>query len=156
MHAERVHPIVQKHGVAPKNTRLIAYLRPGQNKTICQQRAEITTFCDEHGYCVTAEFMDEHKPGPGLQEALQHLQNVDGIIASDLNRFVEHDSYRARDLRPLLHHFLSNRAKHLLVIEEGIDTSTAAGQLAVMESINQLKDADQDFHTNWFEVGYHP
>jgi DNA invertase Pin-like site-specific DNA recombinase len=141
---------LHKAGIPGRNTRLVSYVRPCPDKTLDQQRREIDAYCREHGYHVITEYVDQHAPGPALHEALEHLNTVDGVIASDLNRFVEHPTNRGRDLRPLLHHFLTHRTKHLLVVEEGIDTSTAGGQMAAVEAINQLKDADEDYHATWF------
>jgi DNA invertase Pin-like site-specific DNA recombinase len=149
-------PHLARKGFGSHNARLIAYLRPCSNKSLDQQRQEIDEYCRENGYYVVKEYVDCHVLGPALQEALQHLEAVDGIIASDLNRFVEHSANRGRDLRPLLHRFLTHRTKHLLVVEEGINTSTAIGQMAAVETISQLKDADEDFHATWFESVYRP
>jgi hypothetical protein len=137
------------------NTRLVAYLRPCEKLSIVQQRQELERFCTEHGYHIAKEFIDEHGPGLSLQAAMDNMDFADGMIATDLNRFVEHIDNRARDLRPLLHHFLTDRKKHLLVVEEGIDTSTVQGQAIALETINQLKDADEDFHSAWYQVGHH-
>jgi DNA invertase Pin-like site-specific DNA recombinase len=148
------HP---QHGLSLKNSRFIAYLRPDAHRPLSQQRSEISRFCSEHGYNIVREYVDtEVTPGPVLQEALDHMQLVDGIVVSDLNRFVTHDSNRARDLRPLMKRFLVERSKHLIVIEEGIDTSTAVGQTIAAETINQLKDADEDANARWFHVGVNP
>jgi DNA invertase Pin-like site-specific DNA recombinase len=102
-------PQPYKHGIAGKNTRLVAYLRGCPNKPLEVQRREIEAYCHEQGYHIVNEYIDQHGPGPALQEMFQHLDKVDGVIASDLNRFVEHPSNRARDLRPLLHSFLTQR-----------------------------------------------
>lgn len=123
----------------PHPTRLTAYLRidGGPDKT--QQYIEIKRFCDEHGFEIGEVFEDYGLPALGMHDALDSLDHSDGIIASDLNRFVEHENDRMRDLKPLLHRFFCSGGKHLIAVEEGIDTANPEGQKAAVEFMSQVK-----------------
>jgi hypothetical protein len=125
----------------PKRRGLVAYLRTGGTcLDIEQQRKVIDDFCQDNEYYVKATFVDHGKPGAGLQSAMEAVGSADGLIASDLNRFVEHPTDRFRDLRPFVHHYLCQSAKHLIAVEEGVDTGSTAGQANVLDLINRVKE----------------
>lgn len=125
----------------PRPVSLVAYIRETEGaRTAQEQSSLIAAYCDEHGYRVLHTFMDHGKPSSGLQQALQEAERTDGLIASDLNRFVEHPDDRLRDLRPFIHHFFCHTAKHLVAVEEGIDTAFPIGQLRAMDLIKQSKE----------------
>jgi DNA invertase Pin-like site-specific DNA recombinase len=105
-----------------------------------KQLEVIQQYCFEHGYRIARAFKDKGKPSFGLAEALEALPQVDGLIAVDLNRFVEHQDDRLRDLRPFIHHFFCHTNKHLIAVEEGIDTRATARQRSAIEIINQVRD----------------
>jgi Resolvase, N terminal domain len=110
--------------------KMVAYIRTSGNCPIyLDQAADIIEFCKLHDYQVDQFFDDKGDPSYGLREAMEALQTHDGLIAVDLDRFVEHKEDRLRDLRPLIHHFLSNSNKRLVAIKEGVDTAAPAGQL---------------------------
>jgi DNA invertase Pin-like site-specific DNA recombinase len=126
------------------NRNLVAYLREtGGDPSVDQQAALIGQYCADHGHEITLTVLDGGNQADSMETAMESLANADGLIVTDLNRFVVHNNDRGRDLRPLLHEFMcAGVHKRLISIREGIDTATAAGQRAVMEVINQLKDAD--------------
>jgi hypothetical protein len=100
----------------------------------------ISDYCHDNEYYVKATFVDQGKPSVGLKDAMKAVDDADGLIAADLNRFVEHSSDRFRDLRPFVHHFFCHAAKHLITVEEGVDTGSCAGQANVVELMNQVKE----------------
>lgn len=127
---------------------LIAYLRAGGDPALSDQQCKeqlqlIETYCQEHGYHIARAFEDRGKPATGLQEALSTLDEADGLIAVNLNRFVEHLGDRLHDIRPFLHHFFCHTHKHLITIEDGVDTRLPAGQLVAFELIHDLQDQYQ-------------
>jgi hypothetical protein len=46
-----------------------------------------------------------------------------------------------RELRPFIHHFFCASQKHLVTIEEGLDSGSPGGQAAMLELVNQNKEA---------------
>jgi hypothetical protein len=110
------------------------YLRPHATRdNIEVQMAEIEDYCHRHGYRIAHVFKDLGLPGMGLQEVLARLDEADGLVVIGLDCFVEHSSDRLRDLRPLLRHFLNYAHKHLIAVNEGIDSSTVFGQESIMD-----------------------
>ena len=119
---------------------LIAYIRTTDgDKELNQQAQILEEYCLEHGYRISKAFRDHGAPGHGLQEALDAVDEAAGLIAVDLDRFVENSSDRLRSLRPFVHHFLHHTEKHLITVAEGIDTRSPAGQLSALELINDMK-----------------
>lgn len=126
-------------------TNLIAYIRPGNdNIDALRQLQVIEGYCASHGYRLEKVFEDEDKPSVGLASALEALRGADGLIAVDLDRFVQHEGDKTRDLRPLIHEFFSLGSKHLITIKEGIDTGSPSGQASAIELINQPRDHGLD------------
>ena len=125
---------------------VIAYLRGDSQNDVAEQRREISNYCDLHGYRLVGEYVDYGpKPLTGLAEAEKALDHADAIIVADLDRLVAVHKFRERELRPLLHQFLCKGGKHIITIAEGINTGTLPGQIAAMEYITQLKDAEHEF-----------
>ncbi len=139
--------LTQSHGlrtsfVHPSHqTRLVGYIRTGfDDADAARQLDLIEKYCSEHDYCLTNIFVDQGKPSFGLSRALQELRNAQGLIALDLSRFVDDTGDRLRDLRPFVHHFFCNPNKHLITLNEGIDTGTIAGQMSAVEVLKQRHD----------------
>lgn len=125
-----------------QKTSVIAYVRLGGRQLSKEEQLRIIKYyCEEHDFELAQVFSDNDRPSYGLQEALREVENHDALIAVDLNSFVEHDQDRIRDLRPFIHHFFCRRNKHLIAIQEGIDTGTPAGQLAAIDLASQVKES---------------
>jgi hypothetical protein len=121
---------------------VIAYLRVGGTHLCREDQVKmIESYCALHQLNLAQVFCDKGKPSYGLQEALQELKNHDALVAVNLDSFVEHEDDKMRDLRPFIHHFFCNDMKHLITIQEGVDTGTAAGQRVALEMSSQIKDS---------------
>lgn len=131
--------LVMPAGKAEHPLRLIAYLRPGV-KNIQEQLAMIEKYRNEHDCEIVGLFKDVDKPSLGLRDALENLIHCDGLIASDLNRFVCHPEDRMRELRPFIHHFFCTAQKHLVTVDEGLDSSSPGGQAAMLELVTRNKE----------------
>lgn len=134
---------------AVRKAQLVAYIRGTEERDPEQQLKLLREYCDRRSYNITQVFTDQGRPSFGLSEALEALKTADGLIAVDLNSFVERPGQRLRNLRPFLHQFLSQpsqnhfpipSAKRLIVLEEGIDTGSVAGQAAAIDLMRDLKD----------------
>jgi hypothetical protein len=129
---------------APHEPVLLAYIRPGARQFTREEQVRmIEAYCVQQGFRIAKTFTDTDKPSRGLQDALHAVEEhdgVDGLIAVNLNCFVEHESDRLRDLRPFIHHFFCLKGKHLITIQEGIDTGSREGQLAAVEVATQSKE----------------
>ena len=131
------------------NRRYVAYLKSDTQAGIERQRALIHSYCRANDCCVAEEYIElKHRPAMVLESAIASLKRADGLLVADLNVLVQHEHDRARELRPLLHHFMHEGGKHLLSVSEGIDTSTTAGQAATVEYINGLKDQGEELE--WY------
>ncbi len=120
---------------------VIAYIRSGGKQLSHDEQLRIINYyCEQHSLDLAKVFTDSEKPSYGLQEALREVEFHDALIAVDLNSFVEHEEDRIRDLRPFIHHFFCRQNKHLITIQEGLDTGTAAGQLVAMDIASQVKE----------------
>ncbi len=120
---------------------LVAYIRLDQNQLPRDDQEQmLRTYCVQHGFKLEDVFIDKGKPSYGLRDALQSVEQFDGLIAVDLDCFVEHEGDRLRDLRPFIHHFFCRKDKHLITIQEGIDTGYPAGQRAAVDFLEQIKD----------------
>jgi hypothetical protein len=125
----------------PRTSSLIAYARTTQSsQTVEEQLAILEKYCHKHGYHISRVFVDTGGPGAGLQQALESLNEAAGLIAVDTDRFVADSVDRLRALRPLVHHFLCHTDKHLITVEEGIDTHSPAGQIVALELLTDSKD----------------
>lgn len=123
------------------NASLVAYIRYTDDPWEAGRQLEkIQDYCARHGYKLEKAFEDQGKPATGLARALEALDYADGLIAVDLDRFVQHEGDKTRDLRPLVHEFLSQGSKHLITIAEGINTGSPAGQMAAIDLINQPRN----------------
>lgn len=119
-----------------KCTGLIAYIRTNGNADeYTEQLCKISDYCNAHGYYINQIFSDDGEPSIGLQRAVNALDEVGGLIATDLNRFIHFTQSRdrLRELRPFLRHFISHSPKHLIAVDEGIDTHSPAGQHAALD-----------------------
>lgn len=123
-----------------RNHKVVAYVRACDEMGVDEQFVEIEKYAKEHHLSVLETFCDVGAPMSGLSHALEELEIADGLIVCNLDRLVAHPNDRLRDLRPILHRFCSHEGKHLISIEEGVDTSTPAGQRNALELINELKD----------------
>lgn len=132
---------VEKRKKPPRQRGLVAYLRTTDDGiSIDEQKKLIDEFCQGKDYYIAATFREQGKPGPALRDAMHACDHNDGLIAIDLNRFVEHPSDRLRDLRPFVHHFFCHSSKHLIAIEEGIDTGSTLGQANAIAVLNHVKE----------------
>ncbi|MDR3615844.1 MAG: hypothetical protein P4L53_19955 [Candidatus Obscuribacterales bacterium] len=121
-----------------RKLRLIGYLRTGGSPvSVREQRNMIREYClmNEHHLIGFTE-VDSDRPSFGLQEALNGLKKNDGIIATALDQFVCHPSDRLTDLRPLVER-LFHSGKVLITLSDGVETVTPAGQLSLIEMINE-------------------
>jgi hypothetical protein len=124
---------------------LVAYIRYMEDPWDAgRQLADIQNYCTQQGYRLERAFEDQGKPSFGLTRALQALSEADGLIAVDLDRFIQHEGDKTRDLRPLIHEFLKPGSKYLITIKEGVDTSSPTGQMSAIELINQPRDHGLD------------
>ena len=120
---------------------VIAYIRSGGKQLSSEEQLRtIKYYCEQHDLHLAKVFTDHDKPSYGLQEALREIEFNDALIAVNLDSFVEHEEDRIRDLRPFIHHFFCRHNKHLITIQEGLDTGTAAGQLVAMDIASQVKE----------------
>ena len=85
--------------------------------------------------------VDEGKPGLGLHDAVEGLKAYDGIIATDLNRFVKHYEDRLVDLRPMIQKML-HEGKALIAINEQFETQTALGQQTALDLLQEWSDRE--------------
>ncbi|MBU6454597.1 MAG: hypothetical protein KGS72_22700 [Cyanobacteria bacterium REEB67] len=130
-----------KHKKHSHKKPLIAYLRSGDSElSVADQSKIIADYCADNEYYLKAIFTDHGRPGVGLQDAMDALATADGLIAADLNRFVEHADDRLRELKPLVHHFFCSPSKHLIAVEEGIDTGSWLGQANAIEVLSHVKE----------------
>lgn len=121
----------------------VGYVRAQNEVALEEQYERIRQFAKEHNIDLQEMYCDIGLPQGGLSHALEALETKDGLIACDLQRFVTRRDDRLRDLRPLLHHFCCRGAKHLMTIDEGIDTGTAEGQRVALEIFNQRTDPQE-------------
>lgn len=121
---------------------LVAYIRvAGDLATEEEQSALISEYCLNNGFRIAQFFTDTGKPSYALTEALQAMKVHHGLIALNLQTFVENSEDRLRDLRPFVHHFFCSGSKDLITIEEGINTATPQGQMAADSAVSSSKDA---------------
>jgi len=105
-----------------------------------RQLAAIQKYCSQHDYRLVKVFEEAGRPSGGLSRALEALQEADALIAFDLDRFVEHEGDRMRDLRPFIHDFFGLKNKRLITIQEGIDTGSPSGQMDAIGIINERRN----------------
>lgn len=140
-----VNPWLREELALEQAPTLVAYIRiHGDLLSEEEQTKKINEYCLLHGFQIVATFVDTGKPSHGLQNALQTMAEYHGLIAANLESFVEHKQDRLRDLRPFVHHFFCSGNKRLITLEEGIDTSSAGGQKAANEA---LDSNDSGFNT---------
>ncbi len=122
--------------------KVVAYVRTDAPEPALERQVQtIDGYCRENNFELVRVFKDDGPaPGMGLSDALNSLSAVDGLIAVDLERFVQHHDDRVMDLRPLLHQFFCTNKKYLITISEGINTSSAEGQKTAMQYIASEKE----------------
>lgn len=132
--AERSHKQIRP-------VKLAAYLRYDAEPPSREEQLDVIhEYCEKHGYEVVEIFEDEGThPGGGLARAMQACEHLQGVVASDLERFVRDHGDRLRDLKPFLHHFFCSSHRRLLSVKEGVDTSSALGQANALEILNAVK-----------------
>jgi len=130
----------KKRSRPPRQHGLIAYIRADSYSAADQQRRIINDYCHDNNYFIKATYTDTGRPANGLVEALEAAEKADGLIAADLNRFVESSDDRLRELRPFVHHFFCHPDKRLISVQEGVDTGTVIGQENVMSVMNHVKE----------------
>jgi hypothetical protein len=121
---------------------LIAYIRvAGDLASLEEQTCTINDHCLTNGFRVAQFFVDNGKPSYALTEALQAMKAHHGLIAVNLQSFVENTEDRLRDLRPFVHHFFCSGNKDLITVQEGIDTATSQGQIAAEDAVSASGDS---------------
>lgn len=129
-----------KTEAAPYTARLTAYIRVDGGVDKARQYKEIKDYCDAHRFEVVETYEDRGLPSLGMQAAFDSLERTDGIIATNLDIFVQHDDDPMRDLKPLLHRFFCIGDRHFITVEEGIDTATPEGQRAAVDYMSKTKE----------------
>lgn len=127
------------------NKKLVAYSRHGgESNSVDIQRERIDSYCLTHGFSVVAHHTCQSEDDNlALQDAITDLEHCAGLIVSDISRLVKHHTDPLRDLAPLLHDSFFNNSKILISVKEGINTSTSAGQQALIEFMKELRDIEQ-------------
>lgn len=123
-----------------RKEKLVVYIRVPSEELLDEKLQLIKAYCADNGYQVHDIFSDvgDH-PSFGFKAALDEMENADGLITVDLNQFVGSKSDRIRELRPLIHHFFCGGGKHLITVEDGIDTGTKLGQQNAIALISESK-----------------
>jgi len=116
---------------------LVGYIRiAGDLASQEEQTTMINDYCLDHGFRISEFFVDTGKPSYALKAALIAMKDHHGLIAVNLQSFVENTEDRLRDLRPFVHHFFCAGSKDLITVEEGIDTATSQGQIAADDAVS--------------------
>lgn len=123
-----------------RKEKLVVYVRVVEESLLEENVGLIKTYCKELGYQIADIFTDvSDHPSFGFKAALDAMENADGLISVDLNQFVSSHGDRMRELRPLIHHFFCRGGKHLITINDGIDTGTEIGQQNAIDIISETK-----------------
>lgn len=124
-----------------KKENLVGYVRADDENDAAEKSASLKEYCEKNNYSLQQIYLDlGDKPSYEMTAALNDLEIADGIIATDINQFIAPSLDRMRDIRPFVHNFFCTGAKHLITVEDGIDTGTAQGQLAAMDLLSRVKD----------------
>lgn len=120
-----------------RKERLVVYVRVDREENLETQLDLIKKYCSDFGYHIADVYTDvaDH-PSFGFKAALDAMENADGLITVDLNQFVSANGDRVRELRPLIHHFFCQGGKHLITVNDGIDTGTECGQQNAIEAVS--------------------
>lgn len=123
-----------------RREKLVVYVRVNSEIEVEENVELIKEYCSENGYQITDIFTDvaDH-PSFGFKAAIEAMENADGLITVDLNQFVSLHGDRMRELRPLIHHFFCHGGKHLITINDGIDTGTELGQRNAIDLFSESK-----------------
>lgn len=118
--------------------KLIGYVRAGNSElSIQDQQTMIENYCLEHNYRLVQVFEDTDRPSYGLSQALSAMDTADGMIVTDLVRFVTHTDDRLLELRPLIDKNFLHKGKILISITDGIETATPQGQEAAIGILDE-------------------
>lgn len=121
-----------------KKLKLTAYLRPSvSGPTKEQQQETIQEHCRAAGHTLSEVYHDTDQPGLGLEDAIESLHRVQGIICFDLGRLVGPQEDKYRHLKPFIERHFFQRNKFLISLSEGIDTSQSNGQHDLIKIINR-------------------
>lgn len=145
MCTEKKNSIASYYLNRSRKEHLVVYVRVSDETMIDEKVSLIRDYCKEFGYQIADIFTDvaDH-PSFGFKAALDAMENADGLITVDLNQFVSVNGDRIRELRPLIHHFFCRGGKHLITINDGIDTGTELGQ---QNAIDLVSDTRVGFET---------
>jgi hypothetical protein len=126
---------------ANRKSTLVGYIRESEGGPSADaQYKQLAAYCKNHGCVLADTFVDKGIPAYGLSGALEALKLNDGLIAVDLKRFVEHENQLLRELRPFIHHFFCHPDKHLISLDESLDTGTSLGQKTALDLMSNMKD----------------
>ena len=119
---------------------LIGYIRVSTGKQVNgesmdAQKARLEAYCQAHGHQLATLYSDaghsaKSMDRPGLNDALDGLRGGEGagLLVTKMDRLTR----RVRDLDILLTTYFTDGAKfprHLVVLDQNVDTSTAGGRL---------------------------
>jgi hypothetical protein len=123
-----------------RKERLVVYIRVLKEEDLEEKLELIREYCADNGYQIYDTFSDvSDHPSFGFRAALDEMENADGLISVDLGQFVGSKQDRIRELRPLIHHFFCTGGKHLITVEDGIDTGTELGQQNAIALVSESK-----------------
>lgn len=119
--------------------RLVGYVRvssesQAENTSLADQQKKIEDWCKLFGHELVKVFVEvgsgkDAKTRPQFQSAIKLIEHdADGIITSKLDRLVR----STRDIGVLTEETLIPKKKHIILVEQGIDTSTPTG-IAMLE-----------------------
>jgi hypothetical protein len=120
-----------------KHLKLIGYVRIGQGVIGREQQLEVMKkYCQEHSHRLLAIYYDEEDPSVGLASALLSLDDVDGMMAHDLTRFVPDSSDALQALSSLVTNKFLNSGKKIISVTDGCDNMTGLGLENLMNYLN--------------------
>lgn len=138
-----VKPYVRLFLNQRRKQNLIGYVRALNAEAAAEKVALLKQFCSESGYNLLQIKVEiGSRPSFELAAALDSLAEADGLIATDLSQFFPPTPDRLRELKPFVHHFFCTNSKHLITIDDGIDTGTIVGQETALELIAKVKEEE--------------
>jgi DNA invertase Pin-like site-specific DNA recombinase len=126
--------------------KLVGYIRvssesQAENTSLGEQRAKLQAYCLAMGHELIQIFEDvqsgKDSDRLGFQNALNALDNVDGLIACKLDRVARN----TRDVLALVEDVLQPKNKALILLDLQVDTSTPTGKmiLTMMAAVATLE-----------------
>lgn len=127
--------------------RLIGYVRVSDksqesNTSLKDQERKLKAYCEAMGHRLVKTYKEvgsgkDTEGRPEFQEAMEALQQADGIIAVKLDRLARN----TRDVLELVEDVLQPANKALVLLDLNVDTSTPTGRamLTVMAAVATLK-----------------